>query len=106
MHSGKRIHASTCPPRTLQEMLPTLVCVGLTRIGGLSARPLLVRCVVVLVPLSAILVLCTVLWPNARIRLEILPALTTEVTVVLVPITTDASERLEHNSPLLRLSNR
>jgi hypothetical protein len=80
-------------------MLPTLVCVGLTRIGGLSARPLLVRCVVVLVPLSAILVLCTVLWPNARIRLEILPALTTEVTVVLVPITTDASERLEHNSP-------
>ncbi|MDI9913860.1 hypothetical protein [Rhodococcus sp. IEGM 1379] len=72
---------------------------GLTRIGRVSARPLLVRCVVVLVPLSAILVLCAVLWPNGRIRLEILPALTAEVTVILVPITTDAGERLEHNSP-------
>lgn len=72
---------------------------GLTTIGGLPAHPLLVHFVVVLVPLSAVLVLCSVLWPSARRRLGISPPAIALVTLVLVPITTDAGEWLEHNSP-------
>ncbi|WP_346772561.1 DUF2231 domain-containing protein [Rhodococcus qingshengii] len=72
---------------------------GLTTIGGLPAHPLLVHLVVVLVPVSALLLVCAVCWPAARIRLGLAPTLIALITMVTIPVTTDAGEWLEKQVP-------
>lgn len=69
---------------------------GPTTIGGIPAHPLLVHFVVVLVPIAAILTLCSALWPAAHRRLGIVTPLTALVSLALVPLTTHAGEWLEH----------
>jgi hypothetical protein len=74
-------------------------------VNGLPAHVLLVHAIVVLLPLSALLLVLTALWPAARARLAGPNALLSLVVVVLVPITTSAGEWLERRmagTPLLR----
>ncbi|MGW0021310.1 DUF2231 domain-containing protein [Rhodococcus sp. NPDC003382] len=67
----------------------------MTLIGGLPAHVLLVHAIVVLVPLVALGVVLSALWPVARVRL-VWPTLALAVVLlVLTPVTTDAGEWLE-----------
>ncbi|MFI5911861.1 DUF2231 domain-containing protein [Dactylosporangium sp. NPDC051541] len=73
--------------------------------NGLPAHVLLVHAVVVLLPLSALLLALTAVWPAARRRLAGPNAILAWLVVLLVPLTTDAGEWLEHRmpgTPLLR----
>jgi hypothetical protein len=73
-------------------------------VNGLPAHVLLVHAIVVLLPLSALLLVLTALWPAARSRLAAPNAILSLVVVVLVPITTSAGEWLERRmagTPLL-----
>ncbi|HEY4569208.1 MAG TPA: DUF2231 domain-containing protein [Kribbella sp.] len=65
-------------------------------VNGLPAHVLLVHAIVVLLPLSALLLVLTALWPAARRRLAGPNAILSVLVVVLVPITTSAGEWLEH----------
>jgi len=65
-------------------------------VNGLPAHVLLVHAIVVLLPLSAVLLVLTALWPAARRRLAGPNAILSLLVVVLVPITTSAGEWLEH----------
>ncbi|HVV18490.1 MAG TPA: hypothetical protein VHF06_03595 [Pseudonocardiaceae bacterium] len=67
---------------------------GPTVINGLPAHVLLVHAVVVLVPLAAILLVLSALWPAARRRLGILTPIAALVAVVVIPPTTHAGEWL------------
>ncbi|HWC80392.1 MAG TPA: hypothetical protein VG756_10555 [Pseudonocardiaceae bacterium] len=67
---------------------------GPTVINGLPAHVLLVHAVVVFVPLAAILLVLSALWPAARRRLGILTPITALVALVFVPLTTHAGEWL------------
>ena len=69
----------------------------MTEINGLPAHPLLVHAVVVLLPLAALAVVLHTVWPAARHRLGVVTPLLCLAVVVLVPITTDAGERLEES---------
>lgn len=71
----------------------------MTTIGGLPAHVLLVHAVVVLVPLTALLVLLVAWWPTARRRLWLVTTAFAVVTVVAVPLTTQAGEWLERHVP-------
>lgn len=75
------------------------------QINGLPAHILLVHAVVVLLPLAALALVLSVLWPAARRRLGIVTPLLALVGLVLVPITTEAGEwlegRLGGGSPLI-----
>ncbi|GAB1646324.1 DUF2231 domain-containing protein [Krasilnikovia sp. MM14-A1259] len=68
-------------------------------VNGLPAHILLVHAVVVLLPLSALLLVLTTVWPAARARLAGPNALLSLVVVALVPVTTSAGEWLEHRVP-------
>ena len=68
---------------------------GPTVINGLPAHPLLVHIVVVLVPLSALMLVASVLWPAARRKLGFLTPLVALATLVAVPLTTHAGEWLK-----------
>ncbi|MHA3703802.1 hypothetical protein ACXR2U_16645 [Jatrophihabitans sp. YIM 134969] len=77
---------------------------AIDEINGLPAHILLVHAVVVLLPLAAIALALSVLWPAARRRLGIVTPLLALVGLVLVPITTNAGEWLEGKlgeSPLI-----
>ncbi|MFF0341440.1 DUF2231 domain-containing protein [Kribbella sp. NPDC004875] len=65
-------------------------------VNGLPAHVLLVHAIVVLLPLSAVVLALTALWPAARRRLAGPNAALSLLVVVLVPITTSAGEWLEH----------
>ncbi|WP_020658839.1 DUF2231 domain-containing protein [Amycolatopsis benzoatilytica] len=67
----------------------------MTTINGLPAHILLVHAIVVLLPLSALLLVLSALWPAARAKLAAPNAVLAVLVVVLVPITTDAGEWLE-----------
>lgn len=67
----------------------------MTTISGIPAHILLVHAVVVLVPLTALLVVLTAVWPAARRRLTAATALLAVVVAVVVPLTTDSGEWLE-----------
>ncbi|GAA2716659.1 DUF2231 domain-containing protein [Actinoplanes palleronii] len=74
-------------------------------INGLPAHILLVHAVVVLLPLAALLLMLTAIWPTLRSRLAGPNAILSVLVVVLVPVTTSAGEWLEHRvteSALLR----
>lgn len=67
----------------------------MSEINGLPAHVLLVHAVVVLLPLSALAVVLHTVWPAARPRLGVVTPLLCLVSLVLVPITTQAGEKLE-----------
>lgn len=67
----------------------------MTTVNGLPAHVLLVHAIVVLLPLSALLLVLTALWPAARAKLAGPNAILSVVVVFLVPITTEAGEWLE-----------
>lgn len=71
----------------------------MTTIGGLPAHVLLVHAVVVLVPLTALSLLLVAFWPVARRRLWLVTAALAVVTLVSVPLTTQAGEWLERHIP-------
>ncbi|WP_426513800.1 DUF2231 domain-containing protein [Dactylosporangium sp. McL0621] len=68
-------------------------------LNGLPAHVLLVHGVVVLLPLSALLLVLTSVWPAARRRLAGPNAVLAVLVVLLVPLTTDAGEWLERRVP-------
>ncbi|BFU45584.1 DUF2231 domain-containing protein [Krasilnikovia sp. MM14-A1004] len=68
-------------------------------VNGLPAHVLLVHAVVVLLPLSALLLVLTAVWPAARARLAGPNALLALAVVALVPMTTSAGEWLERRVP-------
>ena len=77
----------------------------MTTVNGLPAHVLLVHVVVVLVPLTSLVLLLVAFWPAARPRLAVAGAVLGVVTLVSVPLTTDAGEWLERrlpSTPLLR----
>lgn len=82
---------------------------GPTLISGLPAHVLLVHFVVVLVPLSALLLLASALWPAARRRLGALTPLVALGSLALIPVTTHAGEWLQDRvdaDPLVRAHTR
>lgn len=77
----------------------------MTTVNGLPAHILLVHAIVVLLPLAALLLVLSALWPAARAKLAGPNAILSVLVVVLVPITTDAGEWLERrvaSTPLVR----
>jgi hypothetical protein len=68
-------------------------------VNGLPAHVLLVHAVVVLLPLAALLLVLTTLWPAVRHRLAGPNAILAVLVVVLVPLTTSAGEWLEQRTP-------
>src|SRR5690349_4975012 len=74
-------------------------------VNGLPAHILLVHAIVVLLPLAALLLVLTAVWPAARRRLAGPNAILSVLVVALVPVTTSAGEWLEHRiaeTPLVR----
>ncbi|EYT91247.1 hypothetical protein ThrDRAFT_03091 [Frankia casuarinae] len=80
--------------------------VGPTEINGLPAHVLLVHVVVILVPLAAMLVVLSAVWPAARRRLGVITPLVALVALVSVPLTTHAGEWLEARVPSNELVRR
>jgi len=66
-----------------------------TKIFGLPAHVLLIHLVVVLVPLTSLAVVLHAAWPAARRRLGVVTPLLGLVSLVLVPVTTNAGDYLE-----------
>jgi hypothetical protein len=66
---------------------------------GLPVHPLAVHATVVLVPLAALALLAHVLVPAARRRLGVVTPGLAVVALVLVPISTQSGEDLEHRMP-------
>ena len=71
----------------------------MTTVGGLPAHILLVHAVIGLVPLTAVLLVVTAVWPRAPRALAWVTAGIALVTLVCVPVTTDAGEWLERRVP-------
>lgn len=77
----------------------------MSTINGLPAHVLLVHAVVVLVPLTSILLVLVAFWPSVRRRLSLPTAILAGLALIVVPITTEAGDWLEHHvarTPLLR----
>ncbi|MGW7486480.1 DUF2231 domain-containing protein [Streptomyces sp. NPDC054786] len=68
---------------------------SLNVVNGLPAHVLIVHVVVVLVPLSALAVVVGAIWPSAARRMGMVLPLLALVTLVSVPLATDAGEWLE-----------
>lgn len=66
-------------------------------INGLPAHVLLVHVVIVLLPLAALMLVLSAVWPAARARLGVLTPLVALVALVFVPITTHAGEWLRNH---------
>ncbi|MCQ4205643.1 DUF2231 domain-containing protein [Streptomyces longispororuber] len=66
-------------------------------INGLPAHILLVHFVVVLVPLTALALAVCAIWPRVARRMGIVLPLLALVTLVSVPLTTEAGEWLERH---------
>ena len=77
----------------------------LDTIFGLPIHPLIVHATVVLVPLAAVSVLLSTLWPRFRAWAGWGPAALSVVALALVPLSTSSGEELEHRlgggSPLI-----
>ncbi|MGW3960634.1 DUF2231 domain-containing protein [Amycolatopsis sp. NPDC005003] len=77
----------------------------MTTVNGLPAHILLVHAIVVLLPLAALLLVLSALWPAIRRKVAGPNAILSVLVVVLVPITTEAGEWLERHvasTPLVR----
>jgi hypothetical protein len=71
------------------------------KINGLPAHVLLVHAVVVFVPLAALMLVASAVWPAARAKLGFLTPAVALVALILVPITTNAGHWLQdhlHNN--------
>lgn len=66
---------------------------------GLPLHPLVVHATVVFVPLAALAVLVSALWPAARRRLGLGTQAVALLALVLVPLSTSTGENLEHSVP-------
>ncbi|WP_134732203.1 DUF2231 domain-containing protein [Amycolatopsis nivea] len=75
----------------------------MTTVNGLPAHILLVHAIVVLLPLSALLLVLSSVWPKARGKLAAPNAVLAVIALILVPITTDAGEWLERRVPRTQL---
>lgn len=64
-------------------------------VSGLPLHPLVVHAVVILVPLTALALLLSAVWPAARARLGLVTPIAALVVLVLVPITVLAGESLK-----------
>lgn len=75
------------------------------KVNGLPLHILIVHAVVVLIPLTALVISLSAIWPAARRRIGIVgPALALVITV-LVPVTVEAGEWLQArlpDTPLIR----
>lgn len=71
----------------------------LDTIFGLPVHPLVVHATVVIVPLAAVLVLLTALWPAARARLGVITPIAALAALVLVPLSTQSGESLQRRVP-------
>jgi hypothetical protein len=71
----------------------------LTVVNGLPAHILFVHAVIVLVPLTAFLMVACAVWPGASRRAGVWLPLLALVTLVFVPVTTQAGEWLESHVP-------
>lgn len=69
------------------------------KIGGLPAHILLIHVVIVVLPLAALLLVASAIWPAARAKLGFLTPAVALVAVVCVPITTNAGEWLQDHLP-------
>ncbi|WP_067813179.1 DUF2231 domain-containing protein [Nocardia inohanensis] len=67
----------------------------MSTLNGLPAHVLLVHAMVVLVPLTALLLIVSAVWPAARRRLIWPAAVLAVVVTALTPLTTEAGEWLE-----------
>jgi hypothetical protein len=77
----------------------------MTTVNGLPAHILLVHAIVVLLPLAALLLVLSALWPAVRRKVAGPNAILAVLVVVLVPVTTEAGEWLERrvaSTPLVR----
>ena len=63
---------------------------------GLPTHAIVVHATVVLLPLAALVVLLHAFWPAARRRLGIVTPLLAGAALVLVPLSTQSGESLEH----------
>ncbi|WP_327318691.1 DUF2231 domain-containing protein [Streptomyces sp. NBC_01235] len=70
---------------------------SLTVVNGLPAHVLIVHVVVVLVPLSALAVVAGAIWPSAARRMGIVLPVLALLTLVSVPLATEAGEWLEEH---------
>lgn len=68
--------------------------IGPDVIGGLPAHPLLVHAAVVLIPLAAITLITSAVWPAARRKLTWITPLLGVAALVAVPLTTQSGEWL------------
>ncbi|MFE7855164.1 DUF2231 domain-containing protein [Streptomyces sp. NPDC057403] len=66
-------------------------------VNGLPAHVLLVHFVVVLVPLTAIAVVASAVWPSVARRMGVVLPVLALVTLASVPLTTSAGEWLEEH---------
>ena len=63
---------------------------------GLPTHAIVVHATVVLLPLASLVVLLHAFWPAARRRLGIVTPVLAGVALVLVPLSTESGESLEH----------
>jgi hypothetical protein len=71
----------------------------LDKINGLPAHVLLIHVVVIFVPLAAVMLVASAIWPAARAKLGFLSPAVALVALVFVPITTHAGEWLQDHLP-------
>src|SRR3954468_11440527 len=64
---------------------------------GLPTHAIVVHATVVLLPLASLVVVLHAFWPEARRRLGIVTPLLAAVALVLVPLSTQSGETLEHS---------
>jgi hypothetical protein len=68
-------------------------------INGLPAHVLLIHVVVIFVPLAAVMLVASAVWPAARAKLGFLTPAAALVALVFVPITTSAGEWFQDHLP-------
>ena len=68
-----------------------------TVINGLPAHVLLIHAVIALVPLAAVMLVASAVWPAARARLGFLTPAVALLALILVPITTNAGHWLQRH---------
>ncbi|GAA3391125.1 hypothetical protein [Cryptosporangium minutisporangium] len=67
---------------------------GPTEINGLPAHVLLVHVVVMLIPITALLLLASAVWPTARRRIGVVLPVVALISLISVPMTANAGEWL------------
>ncbi|GAA0256903.1 DUF2231 domain-containing protein [Cryptosporangium japonicum] len=65
-----------------------------TEINGLPAHVLLVHFVVVMIPITALLLVASAFWPNARHRIGVVLPIAALLSLISVPVTANAGDWL------------